>query len=99
MATSVSLFDQGLVQVVQASVTGLKPRHAYVLALASRPDGGGALEPLSSFTTNPAGAAIVNSIGPVRQLVQSDAPDQRRYLVITAGTASMPGPVIQRQSR
>src|SRR6202022_2887658 len=37
--TSVTLFDQGLVQVLQASVTGLKPKHPYVLALSNRADG------------------------------------------------------------
>lgn len=97
-ASSVSLFDQGLVQVVQASVTGLQPKMAYVLALAARPDGAGALQPLAAFTTNPAGAAIVNAVGPIRQLVQSDAPDQRRYLVIAAGAPQAPGPVVQRQA-
>jgi len=59
--TSVSLFDQGLTQVLQASVTGLVPKQAYVLALAARPDGSGPLEPLSAFMTNPAGSAIVNA--------------------------------------
>ncbi len=33
--TSVSLFDQGLVQVLQASVTGLEPKKPYVLAFAN----------------------------------------------------------------
>lgn len=33
MPTSVSLFDQGLVQVLQAAVTGLAPKQPYVLAL------------------------------------------------------------------
>ena len=37
--TSVSLFDQGLIQVLQASVTGLEPKQKYVLALADRADG------------------------------------------------------------
>ena len=32
--TSVSLFDQGLVQILQAAVTGLQPKQPYVLALA-----------------------------------------------------------------
>src|SRR5580692_1091138 len=32
--TSVSLFDQGLIQILQASVTGLQPKQKYVLALA-----------------------------------------------------------------
>jgi len=49
--TSVALFDQGLLQVMQASVTGLQPVHPYVLALSTRPDGGGALEPLAEFIT------------------------------------------------
>ena len=50
-----SLFDQGLTQVLQASVTGLEPKQPYVLALAGEADGGGELEPLSAFMTNPAG--------------------------------------------
>ncbi len=52
--TSVSLFDQGLVQVLQAAVTGLDPKSAYVLAIATQPDGGGKLEVLQAFMTNPA---------------------------------------------
>src|SRR6266545_5672761 len=65
-ATHVSLFDQGLVQVLQAAVTGLEPKKPYVLALAQDPSGGGVLQPLASFMSNPAGAAIVNSVGPIR---------------------------------
>jgi hypothetical protein len=34
-----------------------------------QPDGRGRLEPIASFITNPAGAAIVNSLGPIRQVV------------------------------
>ncbi|MFG1343000.1 YncE family protein [Xanthobacter autotrophicus] len=96
--TSVSLFDQGLIQILQASVTGLEPKKPYVLALASQPDGKGALEPLSAFMTNPAGSAIVNAAGPIRQIVQSDAKAARRYLVIAKGTAAQPGAVVQRQT-
>ncbi|GGF15703.1 hypothetical protein GCM10011611_21880 [Aliidongia dinghuensis] len=95
--TSVSLFDQGLVQVLQASATGLEPKHPYVLALSSRADGGGKLEPLASFMTNPAGAAIVNAIGPIRQVVQDDRKAERRYLVIAAGTAAEAGKPVQVQ--
>jgi len=95
--TSVTLFDQGLSQVLQASVTGLRPTQAYVLALTDRLDGGGNLEPLASFVTNPAGSAIVNAIGPIRQIVQVRTPTIRRYLVIAAGTAAHPGPVVQVQ--
>jgi len=96
--TSVSLFDQGLIQVLQASVTGLAPKKPHVLALASQSDGTGAIEPLAAFMTNPAGAAIVNAAGPIRQIVQNEAKAQRRYLVITEGTVAQPGAVVQRQA-
>jgi YVTN family beta-propeller protein len=96
-ATSVSLFDQGLVQILQASVTGLAPKTSYVLALASRPDGNGALQPLAAFMTNPAGSAIVNASGPIRQIVQGDTKDTRRFLVIAEGTATQTGAVVQIQ--
>ncbi|MGE5779054.1 MAG: YncE family protein, partial [Hyphomicrobiales bacterium] len=95
--TSVSLFDQGLSQVLQASVTGLEPMKSYVLALATRPDGGGPLQPLSTFMTNPAGSAIANAVGPIRQIVQSNAKAERRYLVIAAGSADHPGAPVQVQ--
>jgi YVTN family beta-propeller protein len=65
-ATQVTLFDQGLVQVLQAAVTGLEPKRPYVLALADDPRGGGPLEPLATFMSKPAGAAIVNAVGPIR---------------------------------
>ena len=95
--TSVSLFDQGLIQVLQASVTELQPKQGYVLALASLPNGGGALEPLAAFMTNPAGSAIVNATGPIRQLVQGENKIERRYLVIVQGNPAKLGPVVQSQ--
>ncbi len=95
--TSVSLFDQGLTQILEASVTGLAPKTSYVLALSERPDGGGALAPLAAFTTNPAGSAIVNATGPIRQLVRSPSAASRRYLVIAAGDAQSLGPALQVQ--
>jgi YVTN family beta-propeller protein len=95
--TSVTLFDQGLLQVLQASATGLQPKSPYVLALSNQPDGGGGLEPLASFITNPAGSAIVNAIGPIRQIVEVRNSMTRRYLVIAAGTAAHPGPIQQVQ--
>jgi len=97
--TSVSLFDQGLLQVLQASVTGLTPKQAYVLALARQADGSGQLEPLASFMTNPAGAAIVNAIGPIRQVVHAPSTTERRYLVIAPGTADQFGAPVQVQAR
>ena len=96
-STSVSLFDQGLTQVLQAAVAGLEPKQAYVLALANHADGSGALEPLADFTTNPAGAAIVNATGPIRQVVQGEWKTIRRYLVIARGNSAKPGSVVQVQ--
>ncbi|MBN8908098.1 MAG: hypothetical protein J0H99_15995, partial [Rhodospirillales bacterium] len=93
--TTVSLFDQGLIQVLQASVTGLAPKKPYVLALAENRSGHGALQPLSAFMTNPAGSAIVNATGPIRQIVQSDTKTERRYLVIAEGTAAQTGSIVQ----
>jgi YVTN family beta-propeller protein len=95
--SSVTLFDQGLLQVLQVSATGLQPRQPYVLALADKPDGGGTLQPLASFMTNPAGSAIVNAIGPIRQIVEVKASTMRRYLVIASGSAAHPGAIVQVQ--
>jgi YVTN family beta-propeller protein len=93
--TSISLFDQGLIQILEASVTGLEPKKPYVLALAEHADGTGALQPLSAFMTNPAGSAIVNTTGPIRQIVQNNVKSERRYLVIAEGTAAQLGLVVQ----
>ena len=96
--TRVSLFDQGLTQVLQASVNGLEPKQAYVLALSATQDGSGTLQPLATFRTNPRGSAIVNAAGPIRQLVRDNVHDARRYLVIAPGTAEQPGAPVQVQS-
>jgi YVTN family beta-propeller protein len=97
--TSVSLFDQGLIQVVQASVTGLQPKQKYVLALADHADGGGSLEPLAAFMTNPAGSAIVNATGPIRQIVSAPASTERRYLVIAPGDGMKTEQAVQVQAQ
>jgi len=95
--TSVSLYDQGLVQMLEAAVTGLEPGKPYLLALASEPSGTGVLEPLQGFMTNPAGAAIVNAIGPIRQLVRGEEEAPRRHLVILPGTPETHGAPVQVQ--
>jgi len=96
--TSVSLFEQGLTQVLQAAVSGLEPGKPYLLALASRPDGSGALEPLSAFKTSPTGSAIVNAVGTVRQLVRGESWEVKRYLVIVPGTPEDFGAPVQVQA-
>lgn len=97
--TTVSLFEQGITQVLQASATGLEPKQPYLLALSSRADGSGELEPLTRFMTNPAGAAIVNAVGPIRQIVDARHADERRYLVIAKSDDSHQGSVVQVQTR
>jgi hypothetical protein len=47
--------------------------------------------------TNPAGSAIVNAIGPIRQVVQGAYQVPRRYLVILPGTADDHGAAVQVQ--
>jgi YVTN family beta-propeller protein len=96
--TSVSLSDQGLVQVFQAAVTGLEPGKSYLVALSTEPSGNGVLEPLQGFMTNPAGAAIVNAVGPIRQLVRGEDNISRRYLVILPGTPDNHGVPVQVQT-
>ena len=91
--TQVTLFNQGLVEVLQAAVTGLEPKKPYVLALATQADGGGKLEPIASFMTNPAGAAILNTVGPIRQVVQVSTPGIR----IAPGSPQQLGQAMQLQ--
>ena len=79
-------------------MTGLEPKIAYFLGLSSDRDGAGEIQPLAAFMTNPAGSAIVNAVGPIRQIVQADTKTERRYLVIAEGTAAHPGPVVQLQT-
>jgi YVTN family beta-propeller protein len=97
--TSVSLFDQGLIQIVQASVTGLEPKQKYVLALADHADGSGSLEPLAAFMTNPAGSAIVDATGPIRQIVSGPESIARRYLVIAPGDPTKLEQAVQVQAK
>ena len=71
--------------MLQAAVAGLEPTKPYVLALTSNPDGTGPIEPIAQFMTNPAGAQVVNAVGPIRQIVDpSEAREHRRYLAIMA---------------
>jgi YVTN family beta-propeller protein len=98
-ATTVSLFDQGLTQVLQAAVAGLEPAKPYVLALTSNADGTGEVEALAQFMSNPAGAQIVNAVGPIRQIVdpKSETRDKRRYLALMTVENGKPGRPVQLQ--
>lgn len=97
--TRVIPFDQGLVQVLEAEVSGLEPGKPYMLALANEPSGDGALELLQGFMTNPGGSEIVNAIGPIRQVVQGADEIPRRYLAIVPDTTAGHGAAVQVQSK
>jgi YVTN family beta-propeller protein len=98
-STTVSLFDQGLTQVLQAAVAGLEPAKPYALALTSNADGTGEIQLIAQFMTNPAGAAVVNAVGPIRQIVDPAAPvrDERRYLAVMTVENGKPGRPVQLQ--
>lgn len=96
--TQVTLFDQGVLQTLQAAVTGLTPKSPYLLALSADPKGAGPLEPLAAFMTNPAGAAIVNAVGPIRQVTQNPNAAARRILVIVEGKPGETGATVQVQA-
>jgi YVTN family beta-propeller protein len=98
VSTSVTLFDQGLTQVLQAAVAGLEPTQPYMLALTANSDATGLVEPIAQFATNPSGSQIVNAVGPIRQIIDpSEAREQRRYLVVFAVENGKPGRPVQFQ--
>jgi YVTN family beta-propeller protein len=80
--TTVAVNDQGLIDLLEAAVTGLQPKTSYLLALAANADGSGALEPIARFTAGADGAAIPVTIGPLRAALSGADPVQRRFLVI-----------------
>ena len=67
------------------------------MALSSDPNGVGTLDPLANFVTNAAGGAVVNAVGPIRQVVQGTATAPRRYLVIAPVTDGRTGRPVQVQ--
>jgi YVTN family beta-propeller protein len=93
--SNVTLFEQGLVQILQASVTRLIPGRSYQLVLASNADGLGPVEPLADFKAGPSGSAIVNATGPIRQIVTDGRPGARSWLAIREGTSGAPGRIVQ----
>jgi YVTN family beta-propeller protein len=95
--TTVVVNNQGLVDLLQAAVTGLEPKKPYVLALSSNADGSGSLDTVAKFMTNPAGAAIVNAIGPLRRSVEGTGDSPRRYLVIAPNNGDKRGVPVQVQ--
>jgi YVTN family beta-propeller protein len=94
--TTVTLNYQGPIDLLEAAVTGLDPSASYTLGLvpnlgASTQD----FQPLATFQTNAAGAQIVESLGPLRQVVAGSPElqnqrDQKRYLEIVPAGGTQP---------
>ena len=99
--TTVTLNNQGPIDLLEAAVTGLQPNTNYTLGYVpdlSDPDDN--FQPLSTFTTNAAGAQIVTSIGPFRQVVAgTPRPEDRRFLVIVPAGETQPVQQVQLQSQ
>jgi YVTN family beta-propeller protein len=95
--TSVTVNNQGLVDLLEAAVTGLEPKKPYLLALSGQANGSGDNEPIARFMTNPAGAAVVVAVGPLRKAVQANGGNPRRYLVIAPLNDDKPGTPVQVQ--
>ena len=93
--TTATINNQGLVDIVQAAVTGLEAKKSYFLATSTQADGSGALIPIAKFMSNPAGAAIVNAVGVLRSTLTSGAPTARQYLVVAMDQDGKPGKALQ----
>ena len=93
--TTVTVNNQGLVDIIQAAVTGLEPKHAYVLAIALKADGSGPLTAIARFMSNPAGAAIVDAVGALRATLAGAGDAARQYLVIAPESDGKPSAPVQ----
>jgi DNA-binding beta-propeller fold protein YncE len=90
--TTVTLNYQGPLDLLEAAVTGLQPMASYTLGYVpdlADPDDN--FQALSNFMTNAAGAQIVTSIGPLRQVVSgTPQPGDARFLVIVPASETQP---------
>ena len=68
-----------------------------MLGLSEKSDGSGPIEALAAFQTNPAGAAIVDTIGPIRQIVAGGRSTAPRYMVVAPRGADDLGAAVQVQ--
>jgi len=98
---SVAVNSLGLLDLVEIAATGLASGRQYQVLLAQsnhRPYGN--LEPLAIFKANPDGAAIVQTVGPLKALVHSgsatEAAPPPRFLIITE--VNNPSQVVLRQA-
>jgi hypothetical protein len=93
--TTVTLNYQGPLDLLEAAVTGLQPYTSYTLGYApDLADPANNFQALSAFTTNAAGAQIVESMGPLRQVVAgTPQPGDQRFLEIVPTGGTQPAQV------
>jgi YVTN family beta-propeller protein len=86
---TVSVNSLGPLDLLQMAVSGLKPGQMYRLCLVSaRTPPYGQKEELAMFKTNLAGAQVVQTVGPFRQVLTSESKKtaeltQQRFLLVT----------------
>jgi len=85
---SAAVNSLGLLDLVEMAPAGLAPKTQYEMYLAESDKAPfGKLVPLATFTTNPDGAAVVQTIGPLRTLTPNSdstiAVPSRRFLIVT----------------
>ena len=88
--TTVTLNNQGPIDLLEAAVTGLQPDTSYTLGYV--PDlaaPGQNFQPLNTFTTNAAGAQIAESIGVLREVL-AGTPQPEDFLVIVPAGETHP---------
>ena len=93
--TTATINNQGLVDIIQAAVTGLEPKKTYFLATSMQADGSGVLTPIAKFMSNPAGAAIVGAVGALRSTLAGNGAAARAYLVVAMEQDGKPGKALQ----
>ena len=93
--STAAINNQGLVDVIQAAVTGLEAKKMYFLATSMQADGSGPLVPIAKFMSNPAGAAIVDAVGALRSPLAGNGSTPRQYLVVTDEQDGKPGKALQ----
>jgi YVTN family beta-propeller protein len=85
---SVAVNSLGLLDLVQIAAAGLAPKSQYRVYLAESDHAPfGKLEPLATLKTNPDGAGIVQTIGPLKALSHGDSAgsvaSSARFLIVT----------------
>jgi hypothetical protein len=83
---SAAVNSLGLLDLIELAPAGLAPKTQYQMYLAESDHAPfGKLAPLASFTTNPDGGAIVQSLGPLKTLAAGAdaAAASRRFLIVT----------------